>query len=234
MLKLAAFSKIRSSDLETLRADKMPHNAPYAIAAAHIVLEQRKTPFNLIYCTGEGEIIQTYEFYKNMANSERARPLVFQNSLHNATLGALSLALSSVSSGQTISSGDLSFEMALDLALTSSSDLPLLIVAADVYDGTTLEIRKKAYGPKITLESGACAGLFIPERCPQFAQGPGPVIADIKIKKLKISGMGNEYASSSYFPSNGLEDIYCRLKSTGTIQYERPNNHLIEVSFYEN
>ena len=73
----------------------------------------------------------------------------FKNSLHHSTLGALSLAVSSIASGMTVSNGDLSFEMAIDMALASSSSNPILIIGTDVYVEKTLELRKKMYHQKV-------------------------------------------------------------------------------------
>ena len=231
MLKLIAFSKKRLQDIESTSMDdrKKSHNMVFAITAVQEICETHKdiTEFDMIFCTGEGEIGQTFEFYKNMANGERARPLVFQNSLHNSTLGALSLAISKASSGITVSNGDLSCEMSLDMALTSKSSRPLLIIGTDVYNDKILEIRENYYKGKVDLVSGACAALFLPETSPLFKTHSGPVLADINITKLKES---HSEHFSSYYPANGLEAICEKLQTSLSFTINRPKNYQVKIS----
>jgi hypothetical protein len=242
MLKLIAYSQKRSIDLKSELEDeknrKKSHNMIFAIAVANDILDQIKpipqltgVSFDIIFCTGEGDIIQTFEFYKNITNAERARPLVFQNSLHSSTLGALSLAISPVSSGTTISNGDLSFEIALDMALASPSSNPLIIVGTDVYTEQTLKIRKRSYENNVELVSGACAGLFIPEHSPLFKILNGPVISDIKFQPRAYT---HEDTFADYYPANGLENIYEGLKNSFSFSVNRPNNIQINISAHEN
>lgn len=241
MLKLIAFSKKRASDLQSQLDDesnrKKSSNMLFTIATANDILEQAKAYpflnnilFDVIFCTGEGEIIQTFEFYKNLANGERARPLVFQNSLHNSTLGALSLAISPIASGMTVSNGDISFEMAIDLALTSTSSNPILIIGTDIYNEKSLEIRKKnLYHEQVQLISGSCAGLFLPQSSPFYHHFKSPAISDIQIKTIESS---HTEFFPSYYPSNGLELIYEMLKTSSSFTFNRPQNYQIQINTY--
>jgi hypothetical protein len=240
MLKLIAFSKKRSEDLlqELATEDrKRSHNMTYAIAVAHDLLAQIKSSpellssaIDMIFCTGEGEIAQTFEFYKNLSNGERARPLVFQNSLHNSTLGALSLSIPNIDSGITISNGDVSFEMALDMALATNSTKPVMIIGTDVYVDKILEIRFETYKEQVEVVNGACAGLFIPHTHPLFDSLPGPVISDITIKKKTHDQKYFPSYFTSYYPANGLEQIVEGLKSNKTFTYFRPNNYQVHIN----
>jgi hypothetical protein len=235
MLKLVAFSKKRMEDFhpdKMVEDRKKSQNMVLAIAVAQDILEQTKTHFSdsaidLIFCTGEGEIAQTFEFYKNLANGERARPVVFQNSLHNSTLGALSLAVANISSGITVSNGDISFEMALDLALTSTSKNPILIVGADVYVDKVFELRKKSYEDHVDLVSGACAGFFIPHTHPLFDTFSEPTISDITIES---NNNFSESTFSSYYPANGLEGIFEGLKHSSHFSLNRPKHYQVHIN----
>lgn len=239
MLKVVAFSKKRTSDLQSELDDesnrKKSSNMLFAIAAANDIFAQLKDHpilnnilIDVIFCTGEGELSQTLEFYKNLANGERARPLVFQNSLHNSTLGTLSLAISPIASGTTLSNGDISFEMALDCALASTSSNPILIIGTDVYNEKSLEMRKQGtYNDQIELVSGSCAGLFIPKSSPFYDHFKAPAIFDIQIKTVPTT---HTEFFPSYYPSNGLEFINEALKTSSSFSYNRPQNYQIQIS----
>lgn len=239
MLKLIAFSKKRTSDLQDQLDDennrKKSSNMLFTIATALDILEQVKAfpflnnvLFDVIFCTGEGELIQTFEFYKNLANGERARPLVFQNSLHSSTLGALSLAIAPIASGMTVSNGDLSFEMALDLALSSTSSNPIIIIGTDIYNDKALEIRNRDLykNKQIQLTSGSCGGLFLPSSSPFYHLFKTPSISDIEIKIIETQ---HNELFSSYYPSSGLECVYEKLKTSSSFTYNRPTNYQIQI-----
>lgn len=237
MLKLIAFSKKRLEDLkEVLSVEdrKKSQNMTYAISVAKDLLHQidgvhelADSPLDMIFCTGEGEIAQTFEFYKNIANGERARPLVFQNSLHNSTLGALSLAIPNISSGVTLSNGDVSFEMALDLALASDSQNPLMIIGTDVYVEKIVDVRLETYKDQIDLVSGACAGLFLPHTHPLFNKLEGPIISNISLTSQSEKTF---QSFQSYYPANGLEQIVESLKTSNTFTLNRPNHYKVHIN----
>ncbi|MBY0415561.1 MAG: beta-ketoacyl synthase chain length factor [Bdellovibrionales bacterium] len=234
MLKLVAFSKKRESDLleeikneDRKKSTNMTYATSASLAALSQVDESLKDAIDLIFCTGEGEVAQTFEFYKNLANGERARPLVFQNSLHNSTLGALSLSIPNVSSGMTLSNGDISCEMALQLALASLSPRPILIVGTDVYNDIVLDLRRETYGPLVAVESGACAALFIPEAHPLFKSIPGLVLSELTI--VAQPTLSEEFFDS-YYPANGLEAICDGLKNSSNFKLTRPANYHVHVN----
>ncbi len=241
MLKLIAFTNKRETDIASELIDeknrKKSPNMLFAIAAGLDIFNQieslsylKDSVVDIIFCTGEGEMAQTFEFYKNLANNGRAQPLVFQNSLHNSTLGALSLSVSPLSSGITLSNGSISCEMAIDMALAMASTNPILILGTDVYFDKVNEIRsyrKENQKHKVELVSGACAALFLPASHPAFNSINAPILSDIKIKK-----MPEEHVEvfENYYPANGLEGICNGLKNKTAFTINRPPYYQIAIN----
>lgn len=237
MLKLVAFSSKNVSEiLPLMDLGENRKRSKNMVLASEIVKElfvlankkMEVREIDLLFCSGEGEIQQTYDFFANL-NLGRARPILFQNSLHNSTLGALSLEVPHIASGITISSGDVSFESAIDTALSSPSELPVLILGVDAYNDEIGVIRQKNYGSKVELTSGGCAALFIPESHPLFNQISGPIIQDIKFETTT-----EEASFKNYYPANGMEIIapllHSGIKSFSII---RPHHHQITVITHE-
>jgi hypothetical protein len=237
MLKLISFVKKNlrdvSSELELDSNRKKSANMVLTSVLLNELLEQTQKKLklesvNVIFTSSEGELQQTFDFFKNLALG-RARPILFQNSLHNSTLGALSLELPNIASGITMSNGDICFESAIDMALAGTSPLPVIILGVDVYNTEIQKIRAESYGAGIELTSGGCAAVFIPSTHPLFASLPGPIIQDIKFASSTEPAKLTEY-----YPSNGMEAIYTQLQ---TAQKEftllRPHQHQVTVYAYE-
>lgn len=239
MLKLVAFAKKNFSDIEAdLNDDKNRKKSQNMILASRTVedllAQMQKLPglaetvLDVIFCSGEGEIDQTFEFYKNLAQN-RARPILFQNSLHNSTLGSISLEVPRIASGMTISNGDVSFETALDAALSSQSSNPILILGVDAYSAEIKTLRTEFYQQQVDFVSGGCAGLFLPETHPLFNRLSGPVIRDIKFETCAHS-----QNFKNYYPSNGLEDIYQQLQSkASSFSLKRPKGQQVTIFCHE-
>jgi len=100
-----------------------------ALDDAKVSAEEREKMLVLIG-TAYGELEVTKDFLKDWYTSKLARPMSFQNSLHNAVLGFLSIQLRLRGPGLTLSNGartprDL-FEAAQVLLQTSESELCLV------------------------------------------------------------------------------------------------------------
>lgn len=62
-----------------------------ALFQAPMLMERRRGSLGLIVGTNSGEIETSADFITTLARSNMARPLLFQNSLHNATAGFASI-----------------------------------------------------------------------------------------------------------------------------------------------
>jgi hypothetical protein len=232
MIKLLASTQLRTQDISSLlELDINRKKSINMVFAGQLVKDLLKkipphfnlSSVNLILCSGEGELQQTFEYFRNLAQ-ERARPILFQNSLHNSTLGSLSLEVPNIASGITVSNGDVSFESGIDIALSSPSSLPFLIVGVDAYNEELKKIRSTDYGNKVELASGGCAALFIPSSHKQFLELKGPVIRDISFSHAESTRTHNEY-----YPAGGMEYILDHLSKGAQPEYERPGGHKVTI-----
>lgn len=81
-----------------------------------------RSRLGIILGTSLGELETTTEFLSTMATANLARPLLFQNSLHNATTGFLTLHFKITGPSATISNRTQSSSDTLDLALSWIQD----------------------------------------------------------------------------------------------------------------
>ncbi len=81
------------------------------------ILKNSFLDFGYVLGTSHGELDVTIDFLKNLAETNVARPILFQNSLHNSTAGFISLQLKIEGPTLTVSQHFLSGENALDMAM---------------------------------------------------------------------------------------------------------------------
>lgn len=77
----------------------------------------KEEPIAMVLGSSYGELDVTQEFLATVGSTGVARPLLFQSSLHNATLGFLTLKLGITGPTFTVSSGALTGERALETAM---------------------------------------------------------------------------------------------------------------------
>ncbi len=181
-------------------------------------------PLKLFLCSGEGELAQTYKFYYDLAVNQRARPILFQNSLHNSTLGSCSIAFPNIEMGATISSSLHSIESALDIALNEIEPALILIVGVDAYPSELKEIKEASHSGKINLESACSSAIFINDKSHACSKAsPFGAIKDIHFDFSVKEGFEN---LGPYFPANGLDSLFEKLsllKKEEKIDIFKPN-----------
>jgi|GEM_PF-3769044 len=238
MLKLIQSASLTLSDIKNdLVLDKNKNkslNTLLAVKALSTILgevsQELISTFDLILTTGEGEAEETFKLYKDLVK-HRVRPTLFMNSLHNSTLGAISLEISGIRNGHTISNGDLSFEYGLEVALASSTKLPMILVGVDVYGPEMLLIHQRIVSfenphsglPKF--QSGAVAGLFLPENHPHFTHYDGLIIKNLKYVKRKFT---KDDLNGPFYSANGLTFIL-----QGILSYIRPSGVEVQIIYHE-
>jgi hypothetical protein len=239
MIKLIDFEKIHISDIyDQISSPKNRRSTANMIMAQHLVTtvlenlneELKGNKIDIIFCTAEGELDQTYKFYDGLSNQGIARPIFFQNSLHNSTLGSVSIKHKNLSLGVTIASGDVSFENAVTLQLVSPSKNPFIIVSVDSYPEHVLEIKLSRYNNVKSLSSEANIGLFLPESHPSFSNTKGLIIKDVNYKVET----GPLDTLTHHSPTNTLSKIKETPNYTTTMKIPRPNGMISTFTFGEN
>jgi hypothetical protein len=87
-----------------------------ALAKVPMVLEGPRSQIGMVVGTNSGEIETSAEFVTTLARTKMARPLLFQNSLHNATTGFAAIHFGLTGAAFTISDGDRTPSEAANLA----------------------------------------------------------------------------------------------------------------------
>ena len=83
---------------------------------AQALLKSQPHRFGLVLSSAFGELETTVDFLKTLADAGVARPLLFQNSLHNSTSGFASIHFRITGPVITVSHGTFPFENALEAA----------------------------------------------------------------------------------------------------------------------
>lgn len=141
----AARAKALENDPDFRRATT---NVRLAAAAVEAALPAGDTErLGLVVATGHGELEPTVGFLLELGRSGVARPLLFQNSLHNTVAGFLAQRHRIVGPVVTVSNGALSGEDALDVARTlllTDADR-VLVVAVDTFPSSLDELLPSLY-----------------------------------------------------------------------------------------
>ncbi len=91
-------------------------NACNADPKTSTILQENASRFALVLGSAFGELETTKDFLKTFADTGAARPLLFQNSLHNSTSGFASIHFHLTGPVITVSHGLFSFEHSLEAA----------------------------------------------------------------------------------------------------------------------
>lgn len=122
-----------------------------------------KSSWGIVIGVDHGELEVTREFLHTLHARDIARPMLFQSSLHNATLGFLSMHLGVHGPGFTTSTRYFSGEDALTLAqdLIAGGDCEAcLAIGVEAIDGPMTAAVRAVVGPQIVPGGGAGAILL--------------------------------------------------------------------------
>jgi hypothetical protein len=128
--------------------------------------EKITSKLGMVVATGHGELEVTRDFLGELRRSGTARPLLFQNSLHNATLGFLTKMFQIRGPALTVSQDFLSGESALQAAQLLLMDGALeycLVVGVDTKVRSLEKVMARWYPPEVLLNEGAGAILLANE-----------------------------------------------------------------------
>ena len=127
------------------------------------------TDLGVVIGTSHGELEPTVEFLRELGATRTARPFLFQNSLHNATLGFLTQRYALRGAGFTVSrrwhSGEDALELAADLLHTGTERV--LVIGVDGLPPGLEGALAETYPQGTRLRGGAGALLLgLPEKFP--------------------------------------------------------------------
>lgn len=142
MIRVQGAGFYDGEDLSALQCQDVYRRATRSSILADIAVEkalQSGRPLGrlgLVLGTSHGELERTYDFLKEIYETDTARPLFFQNSLHQATLGFLTKRHSIVDTALSLTcgveSGNKALETAVDILNSNWVDA-CLVVGVDAY-----------------------------------------------------------------------------------------------------
>lgn len=216
MIHLVNFSTCSVEDLEIEKRDHPQRNITENMQMGKVCINKlRQTiidPFvekhkiGLYIATSYGEMMANYGFYKNLGQNH-ARPILFQNSLHNSTLGFLAQQYKLKAMGRTIVQGEHSAEYGIqaciDDLLLEKLDLAILF-CHEFLPGELDETLLTFYPEGTQLKNGACCCVFATD---EFVNRHR-LISLAKIKDIQIfhsSPLEDESSHQNFYDSNVLE-----------------------------
>jgi 3-oxoacyl-(acyl-carrier-protein) synthase len=107
-----------------------------------------------------GELELTEQFLVHLKKNNMARPMIFQNSLHQSILGFLSMMLRSSGPALTVSNRFFSGENALEAGQTllgAGACETCAVIAVDAFAPTFAPVYERLYPQGLTVGQGACA-----------------------------------------------------------------------------
>ena len=158
-----------------------------------------------------GELVQTKEFLKAWAKEKLARPLLFQSSLHNGTLGFLSLEFGLRGPSFTVShqylTGEKALELGMDLIADQAAEI-CFISAVEVMDPDLLPSLQCKMPEGVQWVDGAACLILASE---VWVIRNQPELA-FEINRLEYHQSSGSF-SGSYYDSDGLEKIIMAMKA---------------------
>ena len=239
MLKLVSYSTARPEDIEgelsnpgnrkkSINMLLSKHVLENTLLKSERLLDSKISSFDVVLCTGDGELDQTYQFFKDLSLNDKARPIFFQNSLHSSTLGSLSLDVKGIRAGYTVSNGLISAETGLELALSLNSNIPIVVIGVDAYKNGSFDYKSKIITNEVNLISGATAALFLGKKSHFFERANNITISDVLITKDENA---KELEVEEGYPANGIEKFVNLSKNeSGILNIFRPEGHIVRYT----
>ena len=198
-----------------------------AFAQAPYLLEsQYVNSAGLVLGSSYGELGTTISFLEQLSQSQMARPLLFQNSLHNSTLGFLTMRLKLQGPAMTVSNSLVTGENCIELAATLLNDkaLPYCVVTAVDSIVTGLHLDD---GHSIGSSGEGAATLIVTTR-EQAQLRQWPALAYLKrIEYHQASERASKDANEpNAYHSDAIEKLIGHLRSgvkANTLTLRKPN-----------
>ena len=171
--------------------------------------------------TSHGSLYSTKDFLKGISKLKRARPFLFQNSLHNSITGFLAQIFNLKGPSFTVSTGALTGENCIELAqdlIFSGVSKACVVVSVD---GLVEDFKSvlQTYIPGFPLTEGAGALILSNQKLNKLQ-----VVSSLEIETTE--DFINFETPSSYYDSNCIELIADALKNNlKELSRKRPNSN---------
>ncbi len=161
--------------------------------------EKIQSSLGAVLGTSHGELNATAEFLSELAISNTARPLIFQSSLHNATLGFLAKQFGVTGPTLTVSNLEYSGEEALEAAetlLLSNTISFCLVTCCDLIPEKLSGPFSDMYPPQKNLKEGAATLLLANEKGISEIEGLEPIGNLETLPPKRFSQYDSDYIES--------------------------------------
>jgi Beta-ketoacyl synthase, N-terminal domain len=176
--------------------------------------------------SSSGELLVTTEFLKTLDTQGIARPLLFQNSLHNATLGFLALKIGLTGPTVCVSNRYFTAERSLEMAsvLLESSAEFCIVLTVESKVPEIEEAQRLNYPAGLALGEGAGAILLTrAENAKAYALKTLAVIDSVEC----LNGPAAFAQGETFYDSNGIENLVLGLRKNsqvlGTLELSKPD-----------
>lgn len=216
---IVAIGSSMSTDINSLKTlshfRKATTNMIMATAAAQETLKDISDLqyFSMVLGSSYGEVEVTKDFLYTLDQMGVARPFLFQNSLHNATLGFLTQHFGIRGPAITVSkryfTGEATLETAMIMLQSGRSPL-VLAVAVDALVPSLGPAYKEIYPPKMELSEMATSLLLSNEEGLKLLPELKPIAL---IDEIEYDYTNKEALAETYHDSNGIEKLYQEIRS---------------------
>ena len=220
-----------TSDVDSLKMQPQFRKATKNMMLATCAIKNALGDFSidqslsLIIGSSYGELDTTKTFLTTLAVNGIARPFLFQNSLHNATSGFITLNFGIRGPALSVSNRYFTGENALEVAsllLNSGQGLFALVVAVDSLVEDLGAGNREIYPPEIQVTEGATALLLAnDEGVRRLNKIPAALLEDIQY----FSGPSEELCGE-YYDSDALERLTREILSKNggySLKLPKPN-----------
>lgn len=181
----------------------------------------------LVLGTSHGELAVTMDFLKALAATGMARPILFQNSLHNSTAGFAALNLQITGPMLTVSGGAFTGEDTLSSAM--------LFLQQGLCDHC-LAVAVESRVPKLETDTSNVPGegagaLLLANEAGLNRCGWTPVAEILSLSYHRDPCDSNPEAHAGFYPSHAIELLSKSLNQSETLRLTKPDGAHSEITW---
>lgn len=238
----ASFSTKKEAELlsKDARFRKTSTNMKLSFLAANQILARhpdiKRSNLAIVLGTSHGELEATNGFLTHLKKTGFARPILFQNSLHNSTLGFISQHFQITGSTITLSNQYFTGEKTLEMAQVLLNDGPethCLAIGVDSIPENLKSVMQKMYPDDVTLSEGGCGAVLLTQK---QHHKENKIQFNLKFNRINYENhLEKNFFFTSYYDSNCIE-ILARAflgKKDEDIFLHKPDGTRSHIEFHE-